>query len=218
MARKLFYENAYDATCTAKVVAVDGNAVILDRTVFYGEGGGQPGDIGTLNGVKVLGTKVRESDGEILHLVEDASKFAVGSEASGALDWDRRLRLMRIHTSLHLVAQVAETVAGKCQCTGSGMKDSGEGHVDLMAAEKRIAGDLVQLLEAKCNEVIRKGTEVKAFFDEQRKDYRLTQIDSLPPLPCGGTHVRNVSEIGSIKLKRENVGKGKDRIIVTLSS
>ncbi len=217
MARKLFYENAYDATCTAKVVAVDGNAVILDQTVFYGESGGQPGDTGTLNGVKVISTKARE-DGEVLHLVEDPSKFAVGSEVSGSLDWERRLRLMRTHTSLHLVAQVAETIAGKCQCTGSGMKDSGEGHVDLMAAEKRIAGELVPLLEAKCNEVIRKGAEVKAFFDEQRKDYRFIQIDSLPPIPCGGTHVRNVSEIGAIKLKRENVGKGKDRVIVTLSS
>lgn len=218
MARKIFYENAYDAACTAKVVAIDGNAVILGQTVFYGESGGQPGDTGTLNGVKVIGTKVREGDGEILHLVEDASKFAVNEDAKCMIDWERRFRIMRIHTSLHLVTQVAETVAGKCQCTGSGMKDSGEGHVDLMAAEKRIAGDLVQLLEAKCNEVIRKGAEVKVWFDEQKKDYRLVQIDSLPPLPCGGTHVRNVSEIGAIKLKRENVGKGKDRIIVMLSS
>jgi len=217
MARKIFYENAYDATCTAKVAAVEGNAIILDQTIFYGESGGQPGDTGTLGGVKVIGTKMR-GDGEILHLVEDASKFAAGADVSCSIDWERRLKIMRIHTSLHLVAQVAETVAGKCQCTGSGMKDTGEGHVDLMAAEKRIAGELVPLLEAKCNEVIRKGTEVKAFFDEQRKDYRLIQIDSLPPLPCGGTHVRNVSEIGAIKLKRENVGKGKDRIIVTLSS
>ena len=217
MTRKIFYENAYDSTCTAKVVAVEGNAVVLDQTIFYGESGGQPGDTGTLNGVKVTGTKVRE-DGEILHLVEDPSKFTVGGDAQGMIDWERRFRIMRVHTSLHLVAQVAETVAGKCQCTGSGMKDTGEGHVDLMAAEKRIVGELVPLLEAKCNEVIRKGAEVKTFFDEQRKDYRLVQIDSLPPIPCGGTHVRDVAQIKGIKLKRENVGKGKDRIIVTLSS
>ncbi len=216
MARKIFYENAYDSTCTAKVVAVEGNAVILDQTVFYGESGGQPGDTGTLNGVKVLGAKVRD-DGEILHIVEDASTFAAGNDVSGLLDWERRLRIMRIHTALHLVGGVAETVAGKCQYAGSGMKDSGEGHLDIMA-EKRIVGELVQQLEAKCNEVIRKGAEVKSWFDELKKDYRLVQIDSLAPIPCGGTHVRNISQIGAIKLRRENVGQGKDRIIVTLSS
>lgn len=218
MTRKIFYENAYDATCTAKVVAVEGNAIILDQTVFYGESGGQPGDTGTLNGVKVLDTQVRESDGEILHIVEDPSKFVVGSEVRGLIDWERRLRIMKMHTALHLVSQVAETIGGKCQFAGAGLKDSGEGHADLMAAERRIAGELVQLLEAKSNEVIRKGAEVKTWFDEQQPDRRLVQIDSLAPMPCGGTHVRNVSQIGSIKLKRENIGKGKDRITVTLSS
>ena len=217
MTRKIFYENAYDATCAAKVVAVDGNAVVLDQTVFYGESGGQPGDTGTLNGVKVLGTKVREGDKEILHVVEDASKFSVGGDASGMLDWERRLRIMRTHTAMHLLSQLAETVGGKCQVAGSGMKEAGEGHVDI-AAERRIAGESVPQLEAKCNEAIKAGAEVKTFFDGQRKDYRYVQIAGFAALPCGGTHVRDISQIGIVKLRRENVGKGKDRIIVTLSS
>ena len=217
MAEKLFHANAYDTTCNAHVVAVDGNAVVLDKTVFYGESGGQPGDTGTLNSVKVLETTVREGDKELLHIVEDASKFKPGDGVSGMIDWERRLRIMRTHTSLHLIYQVAENIAGKCASTGSGMKDSGEGHVDI-TAEKRIAGELVQQLEAKCNEAIKAGAEVTTFFDEQKKDYRYVQISGFPQMPCGGTHVKNISEIGEVKLKRENVGKGKDRIIVTLSS
>lgn len=217
MTGKLFYANAYDMTCSAKVVAVDGNAVVLDKTVFYGESGGQPGDTGTLNGMKVLETKVRETDKELLHIVEDASKFKPGDEVSGMIDWERRLRIMRTHTSLHLIYQVAESIAGKCSSTGSGMKDSGEGHVDI-TAEKRIAGELVPQLEVKCNEVIKGGAAVTTFFDEEKKGYRYVQISGFEKMPCGGTHVKDISEIGAIKLKRENVGKGKDRIVVTLSS
>lgn len=217
MAEKIFHQNAYDTACNSKVVAVEGNAVILDRTVFYGESGGQPGDTGTLNSVKVIETKVREGDKEILHVVEDASKFKPGDEVSGMIDWERRLRIMRTHTALHLIYQVAEMLFGKCSSTGSGIKGSGEGHVDI-SAEKRIAGELVQQLEAKCNEAIAKGASVSAFFDEERKDYRYIQILGFEKMPCGGTHVKDILEIGAIKLKRENVGKGKDRIVVTLSS
>ena len=111
MTIRLYESDMQAAACEATVVAVtDDNQVVLDQTVFYAQGGGQPGDIGTLawqGGQTEVTNTTKGEEGAILHqLAEGAMKPVVGARVRASLDWDRRHRLMRMHTGLHLLCTV----------------------------------------------------------------------------------------------------------------
>ena len=99
--RRLYYEDPYLREFEAVVIAVEEDGVILNQTAFYPEGGGQAGDIGTLNDVRVINTIQRE--GHIIHLVEEPEAFKVGDEVRGILNWSRRYRIMRLHSASHIM-------------------------------------------------------------------------------------------------------------------
>ena len=110
--RKPYYEDVYKKEFTAKVLECGecekGFAVILDQTAFYPEGGGQPCDLGTLNGIAVL--DVQEKDGEIVHYTKEAVE--AGSEVIGKIDWDRRFDLMQQHSGEHIVSGLVHEAYG----------------------------------------------------------------------------------------------------------
>jgi misacylated tRNA(Ala) deacylase len=108
MAELLFRDDAYLKACDATVVSVQGNTVELDRTVFYPMGGGQAGDTGTLGAARVLDTRKGSGGDSVLHIVDDASSLSVGAKVDAALDWERRHRLMRYHTVLHLLGSIVK--------------------------------------------------------------------------------------------------------------
>ena len=109
---EIFREDAYQKSCEATVVAVDSSGIRLDRTVFYVAGGGQPGDIGVLRCedgrvVPIMDTVKGTGPDEILHVPQDgAAPVAPGTKVSAEIDWDRRHRLMRMHSCMHLLCAV----------------------------------------------------------------------------------------------------------------
>ncbi|MDH3546004.1 MAG: alanyl-tRNA editing protein, partial [Gammaproteobacteria bacterium] len=110
MTDELFRDDSYLKECDAAVTGVDAGAVILDRTVFYPMGGGQPGDIGSMSwtggSAAIIDTRYGD-DGSILHIIEDgASPPAIGVDVHVRLDWDRRYRHMRMHTAMHLLGSI----------------------------------------------------------------------------------------------------------------
>jgi Ser-tRNA(Ala) deacylase AlaX len=111
MTRRLFWEDAYAKEFDAKVVAVEGNQVVLDQTAFNPRGGGLVGDIGTLNGVKVLDT-VKIGGDSIAHVLEPGGSWVAGNPVHGVLDWERRHRIMRMHTSAHLLSAIFNKETG----------------------------------------------------------------------------------------------------------
>ena len=125
MTEELFREDAYLKSCEAAVVAVTEEGVVLDRTVFYPMGGGQPGDIGVLSvdGTDFTVTDTRKSEAGILHLVE-GDKPATGAKATATVDWDRRHRLMRVHSAMHLLCSAIDGAV-----TGGQVGD-GKGRLD----------------------------------------------------------------------------------------
>ncbi|RKX48096.1 MAG: alanyl-tRNA editing protein, partial [Thermotogae bacterium] len=135
MTRRLYYEDAYLKEAKAKVVQIKENALLLDQTIFYPTGGGQPHDTGTINGVSVLDV-YKDEGGDIWHVVEDVSPFSIGDEVELKLDWERRHRLMRIHTALHLLDHVLNEILGKgnWQPHGSGMSPE-KGRYDVRYSE-----------------------------------------------------------------------------------
>src|SRR5258706_12267177 len=113
MAELLFREDPYLKACDATIVALHGDAIELDRTVFYPLGGGQAGDSGQMRGRfgawRVLDTRKGPAGGDsVLHVLEPGAAAAVGAKVELALDWERRHRLMRLHTALHLLCAVVK--------------------------------------------------------------------------------------------------------------
>ncbi|MFH1186479.1 MAG: alanyl-tRNA editing protein [Chloroflexota bacterium] len=215
MTQRLFQADSYLKEFDAVVTGAGPgqNAVTLDRTAFYPGGGGQPPDFGTLAWANVIGA--RSSGGEIYHLL-DRPLPAPGSSVHGVLDWDRRFRLMRTHSAMHVLCGVVFRDYGAL-VTGGNMEPL-RGRMDFEFA--RLERDLVSEIEAAVNREIVAARDVVSRTlprDEafQIPDLIRTRINLLPAgiqevrtveivgldlQADGGTHVGNTSEIGRIRV------------------
>jgi misacylated tRNA(Ala) deacylase len=226
----LFLRDAYLREMDATVVGVDDGTrrVSLDRTVFYPTGGGQPHDTGVLAGLKVL--DVGKEGDDIWHRVEDGGPLpAVGDAVHGALDWDRRYRLMRTHTALHVLCGVIWNEWGKA-VTGGNMEPlsarmdfefdplpDGFGttvevrvNAELAAARRIEVAFLPRASALADSDLIR--TKVNLIPDSVT-EIRVVDIVGLDKQADGGTHVRSTDEVGRVVvLKTESKGKGNKRI------
>ena len=113
MTEELYSTDAYVTTCDATVVEVSDEGVVLDRTVFYARGGGQPGDTGTLrwDGGQARVTDTYKQSGRLLHVVDPSEAPQPGTAVTCEIDWERRHTLMRIHTALHALSGIVFTVS-----------------------------------------------------------------------------------------------------------
>ncbi len=227
--RALYYEDPYMREFTARVLGVEGEWVVLDRTAFYPEGGGQEHDEGWLNGVRV--TDVRKVGTVVVHKVEDPSAFREGMDVRGVIDWERRISLMRHHTATHIVLASARKVLGKHVWQQGTHKAPDKAHIDISHYEKITEGELARI-EREANRVVMENLEVRVHYmkraeAEMRYGTRIYQGGSVPggvlrlvEIPgvdieaCGGTHVRRTGEVGFIKiLRRESVADGVERLV-----
>jgi misacylated tRNA(Ala) deacylase len=237
MTTPLFRDDAYLRTCEAEVIGVnERGGIVLDRTVFYATGGGQPGDSGALeleDGTKLeIATAVYEEDKKtIVHVPSEGQNLpGTGSRVTAHIDWARRYRLMRMHTALHLLS-----VALPFPVTGGQIGDP-EGRLDFDMGDETIDRDaLVEKLNAlasgdhevttqwitdeelDANPGLVKTMSVKPPRGSGK--VRLVRIGSDVDLqPCGGTHVTRTSEIGVLDLgKIENKGKQNRRVRIRLT-
>ena len=231
MTEELFRDDSYLKSCTAKVLASGPDGVVLDRTVFYPTGGGQPGDSGTLTGTGgtiVITEAVKGGDGILHKLEEGAAVPAVGDAVEVSLDWDRRYAHMRVHTALHLLCSVVDGgVTGGQIGAGKGRLDFNipgerpEKEALTEALNQVIAGDHEVSLswitdaELEANPDLVRTMSVKPPMGSGK--VRMVKIGDVDYQPCGGTHVRSTAEIGSIQIgKVENKGKQNRRINLTL--
>lgn len=228
MTEELFREDSYLKACEATVVAVEGNGVVLDQTVFYPAGGGQPGDHGvmTVNGSELAIVdcfKDRESEAHLHVLAEGATLPKIGDKVNVTLDWDRRYKLMRMHSALHLLCGAVDgSVTG-----GSVGPDKSRLDFDLDDAPDKEA------LAAKLNEAVAANADVSiSWITDEELDsnpdmvrtmsvkpprgsgrVRVIEVVGIDLQPCGGTHVKNTSEIGRLRVgKIEKKGRQNRRI------
>jgi Ser-tRNA(Ala) deacylase AlaX len=206
MVKKLFYDDGYLSECEAEVVSVD-NGIRLDKTVFFGFSGGQMSDSGTINGIKVV--EARCDGNDIVYVLEEMN-FKVGDKVEVKIDSDKRDRIRKLHSAAHIVFVLFEEKTGIKSLIGSNVTDT-KSRLDYSYDES--ISPMLPEIEEKVNEVISKGLEVKTFYEEGEK--RLWTCGDWK-CSCGGTHVKSTNEIGKIKLKRKNIGAGKERIEVTL--
>lgn len=211
------YTKEFDAQVTSVLLAE--RAVSLDRTAFYPGGGGQPCDYGTLivNGVTYPLNKVKKQGDDVLHFLGgEADLPAVGSTAHGILDWERRYRLMRTHTALHILCGAVFRDYGAL-VTGGEM-EPGKGRLDFEFETMR--GELVREIETSINKEAAQEREIRVQILPREEAFQIpdlirTKINLLPPgishvrtveivgldlQADGGTHVRNTREVGTIRV------------------
>jgi misacylated tRNA(Ala) deacylase len=223
----LFREDPYLRSCTAKVMALHGSAVELDRTVFYPMAGGQPGDTGRLGAWRVVDCRRGERPDSVLHLLEPgAAPPAIGAALEAELDWARRYCHMRFHTALHLLGAVV-----KAPVSG-GRIAADKAHLDFDIEMERLVKDDI---EAALNTLVQAahatragwiaGTELDARPElvktmsvappRGEQAVRLLEIPGVDLQACGGTHVRNTAEIGPLAVVRiRSEGKRNKRVTI----
>jgi misacylated tRNA(Ala) deacylase len=233
----LFRADAYLQSCPATVVAVnDRGGIVLDRTVFYATGGGQPGDAGRIvraGGEAVpVATAVYDADdrASVVHVAAPGSSLPQpGESVTAEIDWDVRLRRMRVHTALHLLTTVlAYPVTGGAIGDGEGrldfdIPDAGLDKDALTAALMQAVGREADVRERwisdeelLANPGLVKTMSVKPPIGTGR--VRLVEIVGLDLQPCGGTHVRNTREIGEVAVTNiEKKGKINRRVRIALA-
>jgi misacylated tRNA(Ala) deacylase len=234
MTDPIFHTDAYRRDFDATVTAVEGSAVALDRTAFYPGGGGQPHDLGTLaaDAQRWTVSKVRKAGADVWHEV-DGTPPDMRTVVHGTLDWERRYRLMRTHTALHILCGVIFRDYG-ASVTGGNMEPL-RGRLDFEFETMR--QELVREIEAKINAEVAAARDVRVNIlprDEafQIPDLIRTKINLLPPgisevrtveivgldlQADGGTHVANTREVGPIRVSDyKSKGKINKRIEVSL--
>lgn len=233
----LFRDDAYADSCSATVLGVTPEGgVILDRTVFYAQGGGQPGDVGALvrgggERIEVANTVYGADRTQVLHLVgaENVSRFAPGETVEPQLDWERRFKRMRVHTALHLLSVVLPyPVTGGSIGDGDGrldfdIPDAGLDKVEineklnaLIARDAPVTERWITDEELDANPGLVKTMSVKPPRGSGR--VRLVEIEGIDLQPCGGTHVRRTGEIGQVTITDiEKKGKQNRRVRIKLA-
>ena len=233
MTEELFRESTYSKTADAKVFRIVDEGVILDRTIFYPEGGGQPGDIGSIrleDGLDLVVTNTVKTPNGILHIVNaKKSEMVTGQSVTMNIDWDRRLRHMRMHTALHLLcSQVEGAVTGGAIGAQKSRLDFNipgerpekeeleEKMNNLIAGDHKISISWISDEELKANPDLVRTMSVRPPMGTG--SIRMIRIgDNIDFQPCGGTHVKSTLEIGYIKIgKIENKGRQNRRINIAL--
>jgi misacylated tRNA(Ala) deacylase len=240
MTEQLYRTDAYLRDCTARVLAVnERGGIVLDRTVFYAAAGGQPGDKGSLEvdggGTCPIATTVYDADKTtIVHVAADGSvRPAPGQTVRAVLDWDTRSKLMRMHTTLHLLCALVKfpVTGGQVNADDSRLdfdiedasavdKDALTAGLNaLIAANHPVTERWITDAELEANPQLVRTMAVKPPTGSGR--VRLVVIGeggSVDLQPCGGTHVRSTGEIGPVVVTRiEKKGKQNRRIRVSFA-
>jgi misacylated tRNA(Ala) deacylase len=236
MTELVFRAEPYTKSCEAKVVSADERGIRLDRTVFYAESGGQMGDTGVLRladgrSIQIANTVKGNGHDDVVHVPAPGSELpAAGATVNAEIDWERRHRLMRMHTCLHLLSSII-----KGDVTGGQVSD-GKGRLDFNLPDTAL--DKVHIT-TELNRLVREDHPVQPRWitDEELMAkpelvrtmsvkppmgsgrVRLLEIEGVDLQPCGGTHVARTGEIGAVEVtKIENKGRQNRRVNIAFAT
>ena len=233
MAELIYQADCYVTDFEARVTRVEGNKLFLDRTAFHPTSGGVANDTGFIesssgrwNVIDVI------EEGDVAHLLDSKPDLSVGDIVRGHIDWDRRYRLMRLHTADHILTAILYKEKGALVTGGHIDPEYAKSDFSLERGEREVFEEAIK----KVNEIASSGIEVKIYFlprEEAMKipgivklaakmpptleKLRIVEIPGIDIQADGGPHVRNTREIGEVKLlKVENKGKEKKRVYFTV--
>lgn len=209
--KKVFWENPYLTEIEAKVKSVDNNVITLDQTIVFAFSGGQQSDSGTIGGVKII--ESRKEGKEIFYTLEQNHNLKPNQNVMVEIDWEKRYKLMKLHFAAEIVLELVYQNYNYPEKIGANITEE-KARVDFFW-KGNISQIFPQLMN-KINNLIDSNLDITSTFEDEETERRYWLIEGFAKVPCGGTHLKKTGEIGSISLKRKNLGGGKERIEIYL--
>lgn len=192
---------------------MDGNAITLDKTIFYAFSGGQESDSGTIGKFKVL--DARKSLTEIVYTLEPNINLKIGDEVIVKIDWEKRYKLMRLHFAAEIILELVYQNYNRPEKIGANIT-SEKARLDF-----RWDGNISEIfpeLTKKSTAIINADLPITSAFRAETTERRYWHIENFAKVDCGGTHIKRTGEIGEVTFKRKSLGRGKERIEIYLMS
>jgi Ser-tRNA(Ala) deacylase AlaX len=212
MTKKIFWQDPYLTELETSIQSVNGNQITVAETIFYAFSGGQESDIGTIDGYQVL--EAKKNGKEIFYTLVADHHLQVGDRVKIIIDWERRYKLMRLHFAAEIVLELVCQRFPDVVKVGAHIAQD-KSRIDF-AWDQNISPFILSLQQEAQNIMDSNQTIISAFSDENAEK-RYWKINEFSQVPCGGTHIRHTNEMGIIRLKRVNPGKGRERIEIYLS-
>jgi alanyl-tRNA synthetase len=211
MTKKEFWSDPYATSHATRVASVAGAEVTLDSTIFFAFSGGQESDHGTIGGHAVA--SARKEGLEIVYTLAADHDLHAGQEVVVAIDAVRRRRLMRLHFAAEVVLELFCRQMPGVEKVGAHIAQD-KARIDFVWPES--IAPLLPEIAAQANRIIADDLEIRTGFEDEATQRRYWEIAGFSRVPCGGTHVRRTGEIGPVRLKRNNIGRGKERVEIFL--
>jgi len=209
---KVFWQNPYLSELEARITSINGDQITLDQTIIYAFSGGQQSDTGTIKGMPVL--EAKKEDLEIYYTLQSGHGLSVGDKVQLCIDWEKRYKLMRLHFAAELILEIVYQNYGHPEKVGANITE------DKARVDFRWEGNITKIipdLQLHIQTLIANDLEITSAFSDALKELRYWEIEGFAKVPCGGTHIKRTSEIGAVRLKRNNIGGGKERIEIMLT-
>jgi Ser-tRNA(Ala) deacylase AlaX len=212
MTTKVFWQDPYLTELETTVKTVNGNQITVNETIFYAFSGGQESDYGTIGDYKVL--DARKDGKEIFYTLDDNHTLAIGDKVEIIIDWQRRYSLMRLHFAAELVLELVCHRFSEIIKVGAHIAQN-KARIDFEWSQK--ISPFITEIQQDVQNIIDADQEVISAFSDEYNERRYWKIKEFAEVPCGGTHIKRTGEVGLVKLKRENPGKGRERIEIYVS-
>lgn len=212
MTQKIFWSDPYLSKLSTTVSSVAGAQVRLSETIIFAFSGGQESDTGTIDGHAVVASQKQGL--EIVYTLAQDHGLMVGQSVMVEIDGDRRLKLMRLHFAAELVLELVYKRLGSVQKIGAHIAQD-KARIDFAWPDS--LASLLPDIETAANAIVAADMAISTGFDDEANERRYWEISGFSRVPCGGTHVKRTGEIGPIRLKRHNKGRGNERVEIYLA-
>ena len=207
MTKKIFWQDPYLTKLDTTVQTVNANQITVMETIFYAFSGGQESDAGTIGVYKVL--EARKEDKEIFYTLEDNHSLKAGDKVEILINWERRYKLMCLHFAAELVLELVCKRFPEIIKVGAHIAQD-KSRIDFEWNQN--ITPFISSLQSGAQSIIDSNQEIISAFSDEYNERRYWKIKEFSQVPCGGTHIKRTLEIGTIRLKRTNPGKGRERI------
>ncbi|NEN82805.1 alanine--tRNA ligase-related protein [Paenibacillus elgii] len=212
MVEKVFWTNPYLTELNTRVTSANGDDITVEQTIFYAFSGGQESDSGMIGGFSVK--QARKDGQEIIYTLEEGHGLKVGNQVAMTIDWNRRYRLMRLHFAAEVILELAYKHLEGIEKIGAHIAQD-KARIDFLWHEN--ISQSFPFIEKESRKIIEANLDIVSAFSDEENGRRYWEVKGFSRVPCGGTHLKKTGEVGEIKLKRNNIGKGKERIEIYIS-